>query len=133
MQLSRGTKCQQLYILNSCSFRILIFAPIHNFEKGPFTVFAPVNDAFEVVDVEKLLQDEWRAHLQSLLLYHVVEGKIMSTDLSLDLAATTVEGSDVTVTSYPDPVMINDATVVQADIEATNGVIHVIDNILLPK
>ena len=88
--------------------------------------------AFAGVDVARLLEDQWSAHLESILLYHVVSGKIMSTDLSLDLSAPTLEGSSVTVTSYPNPVKIDDATVIQADIEATNGVIHVINEVLLP-
>jgi transforming growth factor-beta-induced protein len=89
------------------------------------------NSAFDSLDVEKLLQDQWRAHLTGILLYHAVPGLIMSSDLSLDASAATLEGSDVTVTSL-DPVMINDAAVIAADVEASNGVIHVIDKVLLP-
>ena len=88
--------------------------------------------AFNGVDVSRLLEDQWSAHLQAILLYHVVSGKIMSTDLGLNLSAPTLEGSFVTVTSFPDPVKIDDATVLQADIEASNGVIHVVDEVLLP-
>lgn len=88
--------------------------------------------AFNGVDVSRLLEDQWSAHLQAILMYHVVSGKILSTDLDLNLSAPTLEGSFVTVTSFPDPVKIDDATVLQADIAATNGVIHVVDEVLLP-
>jgi len=74
--------------------------------------------AFEAIGYEKFLEDQWLGHLQSILLYHVLGSKVMSTDLSLGLTAESLEGSDVEVTSFPDPVMINEATVTQADVEA---------------
>jgi uncharacterized surface protein with fasciclin (FAS1) repeats len=103
--------------------------------EGPFTVFAPVNDAFAALPegtVESLLMEENRDQLVSILTYHVVPGAVMSTDLSDGMTATTVQGSDITV-SIGEGVMINDANVVIADIETSNGVIHVIDSVILPS
>jgi len=103
--------------------------------EGPFTVFAPVNDAFAALPegtVESLLMEENRDQLVSILTYHVVPGAVMSTDLSDGMMATTVQGSDITV-SIGEGVMINDANVVIADIETSNGVIHVIDSVILPS
>jgi uncharacterized surface protein with fasciclin (FAS1) repeats len=99
---------------------------------GPFTVFAPTDEAFAALPegtVEALLNDI--PTLTSILTYHVVAGKVMSTDLSDDMTATTVQGGDITI-DLDNGVMINDATVVTADIETTNGVIHVIDKVILP-
>lgn len=99
--------------------------------EGPFTVFAPTNQAFE-----KLLGDlnisasELMAQpdLSKVLLYHVVPGKVMSTDLSNGMKAPTASGSDLTI-NLENGVMVNSSKVISADIEATNGVVHVIDSI----
>ncbi len=100
--------------------------------EGPFTVFAPTDDAFAALPegtVEGLLEDI--DALTAILTYHVVPGKVMSTDLEDGMMAATVNGAEITV-SLGDSVMINDATVVSADIETSNGVIHVIDSVILP-
>jgi uncharacterized surface protein with fasciclin (FAS1) repeats len=102
---------------------------------GPFTVFAPTDDAFAKLPagtVESLLKPENKAKLRSILLYHVVAGRVLSTDLKAG-AVKTVEGGDVTVDLSGGAPKINDATVIKADIPASNGVIHVIDTVLLPK
>ncbi|KNG94530.1 fasciclin domain-containing protein [Pseudaestuariivita atlantica] len=101
---------------------------------GPFTVFAPTDDAFAALPagtVETLLMPENREQLVAILTYHVVPGKVMSTDLSDGMTAATVQGGEITV-DLSNGVMVNDATVVAADIEASNGVIHVIDKVILP-
>ncbi|MDX5376743.1 MAG: fasciclin domain-containing protein [Halomonas sp.] len=104
--------------------------------EGPFTVFAPTDEAFGKLPegtVESLLEPENREQLQAVLTYHVVPGKVMAEDaMGLD-STTTVQGQDITITTMDGSVMINDANVVQADIEASNGVIHVIDSVLLPE
>ncbi|CAN0216494.1 unnamed protein product [Chrysoparadoxa australica] len=102
---------------------------------GPFTVFAPTDAAFAALPegtVETLLKPENKDQLVSILTYHVVAGKVMSTDLSDDMMATTVQGTDIMI-DLDNGVMVNDATVVTADIEASNGVIHVIDKVIMPK
>ncbi|MBB93306.1 MAG: Nex18 symbiotically induced protein [Rhodobacteraceae bacterium] len=102
---------------------------------GPFTIFAPTDAAFEALPagtVEELLKPENKDKLVEILTYHVVPGKVMSTDLSDDMAAATVEGEEIMI-DLDNGVMVNDATVVQADIEADNGVIHVIDKVLMPS
>ncbi len=101
---------------------------------GPFTVFAPTDTAFAALPagtVEDLLKPENKDKLTAILTYHVVPGKVMSTDLVDDMEAATVQGSSVTI-DLDNGVMVDGATVVAADIEATNGVIHVIDKVLLP-
>lgn len=101
---------------------------------GPFTVFAPTDEAFAALPagtVEELLKPENKEQLAAILTYHVVPGKVMSGDLSDDMAATTVQGSDVMI-DLDNGVMVNEATVVSADIETSNGVIHVIDKVILP-
>ncbi|ROU01012.1 fasciclin domain-containing protein [Histidinibacterium lentulum] len=101
--------------------------------EGPFTVFAPTDDAFAALPegtVEGLLEDT--DALTSVLTYHVVAGSVMSGDLSDGMTAETVNGAEITISIDGDTVMVNDATVVTADIEASNGVIHVIDGVLLP-
>ncbi len=104
--------------------------------EGPFTVFAPTDEAFAALPegtVDTLLLPENQAQLQAILTYHVVPGKVMAAEaMELD-SATTVQGQDITITTMDGSVMINDATVVQADIEASNGVIHVIDTVLIPE
>ncbi|WP_050931561.1 fasciclin domain-containing protein [Aestuariivita boseongensis] len=103
--------------------------------EGPFTVFAPTDEAFAALPegtVESLLLPENKDQLVAILTYHVVPGKVMSTDLSDDMTATTVQGGTVTI-DLDNGVMVNDANVVSADIEADNGVIHVIDKVILPE
>ena len=102
--------------------------------EGPFTVFAPTDEAFAALPegtVETLLMPENLATLQAVLTYHVVPGKVMSGDLSNNMMATTVQGADVTIMTE-DGVTVNGANVVTPDIEASNGVIHVIDAVILP-
>ncbi|KIC41349.1 Nex18 symbiotically induced protein [Ruegeria sp. ANG-R] len=102
--------------------------------EGPFTVFAPTDEAFAALPegtVESLLKPENKDQLVAILTYHVVPGKVMSGDLSDDMTAATVQGGDITI-DLDNGVMVNDANVVQADIEAENGVIHVIDKVILP-
>ncbi len=104
--------------------------------EGPFTVFAPTDEAFAALPegtVESLLEEENRDQLQSILTYHVVSGKIMAEDAMAADSATTVQGQDLTITTMDGSVMIDDATVIQADIETSNGVIHVIDSVLMPE
>lgn len=101
---------------------------------GPFTVFAPTDAAFAALPegtVETLLKPENKDQLISILTYHVVPGKVMSTDLKDDMMATTVQGGDIMI-DLDNGVMINDASVATADIAASNGVIHVIDKVILP-
>ena len=103
--------------------------------EGPFTVFAPTDDAFAALPegtVEELLKPENKDKLTSILTYHVVPGKVMSGDLTNGMTATTVQGSDVTLMTEGG-VTVDGANVVQADIEASNGVIHVIDAVIMPK
>ncbi|WP_341246825.1 fasciclin domain-containing protein [Nereida ignava] len=100
--------------------------------EGPFTVFAPTDDAFAALPegtVDALLNDI--PTLTSILTYHVVAGKVMSTDLSDGMTAGTVNGADITISTM-DGVKVNGATVTAADIETSNGVIHVIDAVILP-
>ncbi|WP_299677797.1 fasciclin domain-containing protein [uncultured Roseobacter sp.] len=103
--------------------------------EGPFTVFAPTDEAFAALPegtVESLLQPENKDQLIAILTYHVVPGKVMSTDLSDGMSATTVQGGDLTV-DLSDGVKINEASVTSADVEASNGVIHVVDTVILPE
>ncbi|MGL5195579.1 MAG: fasciclin domain-containing protein [Chroococcales cyanobacterium] len=102
--------------------------------EGPFTVFAPTDEAFAALPegtLEQLLQPENRELLVQILTYHVVEGSVMSGDLSTS-EVPSIEGSAINVTVADEGVMVNSANVVQADIEASNGVIHVIDRVILP-
>ncbi|MEQ8258103.1 MAG: fasciclin domain-containing protein [Roseovarius confluentis] len=102
---------------------------------GPFTVFAPTDDAFAALPegtVDTLLMPENKDQLTSILTYHVVPGKVMSGDLSNGMTAETVQGSEVTI-GTEGGVTVNDANVVTADIEASNGVIHVIDGVIMPE
>jgi uncharacterized surface protein with fasciclin (FAS1) repeats len=101
---------------------------------GPFTVFAPTDDAFAALPkgtVEELLKPENKDQLTAILTYHVVPGKVMSTDLSDGMMAATVEGTEVTIKTEGG-VMVDGANVVTADIETSNGVIHVIDGVIMP-
>ena len=102
--------------------------------EGPFTVFAPTDAAFAALPartVEDLLKPENKDKLVSILTYHVLPGKVMSVDLSEGLKAATVQGSEVTVT-LADGAKVDGATISAADIAASNGVIHVIDAVILP-
>jgi uncharacterized surface protein with fasciclin (FAS1) repeats len=103
---------------------------------GPFTVFAPTDDAFAKLPagtVADLLKPENKAKLVAILTYHVVPGKVMSKDIAgQKTMAKSVEGSDIPVDAT-NGVKVDNANVVKADIEATNGVIHVIDSVIIPK
>lgn len=99
---------------------------------GPFTVFAPTNEAFDKIPKEtlqKVLEDKEK--LTSILTYHVVPGKVMSKDVAGMIDAKTVQGTKIKINAK-NGVMINDAKVVKPDIETSNGVIHVIDTVLMP-
>lgn len=102
---------------------------------GPFTVFAPTDAAFAALPagtVESLLKPENKDKLVAILTYHVVAGNVASTDLRDGMMPATVNGSTITV-NLKNGVKINNATVTAADIKTSNGVIHVIDTVLLPK
>ncbi len=102
---------------------------------GPFTVFAPTDAAFAKLPpgtIDDLLKPENKAKLVAILTYHVVTGKVMAKDVASMTSAKTVNGKDLTIKTMDGKVMINDATVTTADIEASNGVIHVIDTVLMP-
>ena len=103
---------------------------------GPFTVFAPSDTAFSKLPagtVDGLLKPENKAKLVSILAYHVIPGKIMSGDIAgKKISVKTVQGSEISVDAMYG-VKINDSNVVSADIAATNGVIHVIDKVLMPN
>ncbi|MFT6971703.1 MAG: putative surface protein with fasciclin (FAS1) repeats [Roseivirga sp.] len=102
---------------------------------GPFTVFAPTDAAFAALPagtLEMLLKPENKDKLIAILTYHVVAGKVMSTDLSNGQEAATVQGEKVTVAIAMGKVKISGATVIAADVKASNGVVHVIDTVILP-
>jgi uncharacterized surface protein with fasciclin (FAS1) repeats len=105
--------------------------------EGPFTVFAPTDEAFAKLPegtVEDLLKPENKDQLVAVLTYHVVPGKTMSSDIAgQELEVATVQGEMVTIDASNGAVMVDEATVVQADVEADNGVIHVIDTVILPQ
>ena len=107
---------------------------------GPFTVFAPTNEAFAALPegtLDSLLLPENKDQLTQILTYHVVAGKVMAADVpaaDAGVATSTVAGLDLSVRKEADgTVMVNEATVTTADIEASNGVIHVIDTVVLPR
>lgn len=103
--------------------------------EGPFTVFAPTDEAFAALPegtVEDLLKEENKEQLTSILTYHVAPAAAMSGDLSDGQMIDTVNGEQLEVSIDGDTVMIGDATVTSADIEASNGVIHVIDTVMMP-
>ena len=103
---------------------------------GPFTVFAPTDAAFAKLPagtVENLLKPENKAQLTAILTYHVVPGKVMAADVVKLKEAKTVNGKMLQVKVNGSDVMINDAKVTSADIVASNGVIHVIDSVVLPQ
>ncbi len=117
-------------------------------EEGPFTVFAPTNDAFSKVDkatLDNLLKPENKEQLQAVLKYHVVSGEITSSDLAQQITAnngtynfSTVEGAELTATMQGDKIVIKDgngktASIVQADVDASNGIVHMIDAVVMKK
>lgn len=104
--------------------------------KGPFTVFAPTDEAFAKLPagtVESLLKPENKAKLVAILTYHVIAGKVMAADVAgKEMMAKSVQGSEIKLNGK-DGVMVDAAKVVKADIVADNGVIHVIDAVIMPK
>ena len=103
--------------------------------KGPFTVFAPTDEAFAKLPegtLESLLQPENKSQLVAILTYHVVPGRVLASDVVKLSSAKTVNGKEVTITQKDNQVMIDNAKVVATDIETSNGVIHVIDSVILP-
>jgi uncharacterized surface protein with fasciclin (FAS1) repeats len=103
---------------------------------GPFTVFAPTDEAFAKLPkgtVEDLLKPENKTKLVAVLTYHVVPGKVMAADVVKLNTAKTVQGSEVKITAADGKVKVDDANVGKTDIECKNGVIHVIDAVILPK
>ena len=103
---------------------------------GPYTVFAPTDEAFAKLPpgtLENLLKPENKDQLRKILTYHVVAGRVMAKDVVKLQSAKTVEGGSVTVHAGSGGVMLNNAHVIKTDIAATNGVIHVIDTVLLPQ
>jgi uncharacterized surface protein with fasciclin (FAS1) repeats len=104
--------------------------------EGPLTVFAPTDEAFAKLPegtVETLLKPENKEKLQAVLLYHVVEGKVTSAEVVNLKYAKTLQGQKVKFAVKMDKVYVNDAEVIAADVEASNGVIHVIDAVILPS
>jgi len=103
---------------------------------GPFTLFAPTDEAFAKLPegtLEKLLEPANKERLTAILSYHVVSGQATASDASEMTSVKTLGGNTLTVTSGDDAaVMVNDATVIQSDMEASNGIIHVIDTVLMP-
>jgi uncharacterized surface protein with fasciclin (FAS1) repeats len=102
--------------------------------EGPFTVFAPTDAAFAALPagtVEDLLKPENKDQLVAILTYHVVPGKVMSTDLTEGMKAATVQGGEITITLDGGP-KVNGAVISAPDVAASNGVIHVIDSVILP-
>lgn len=103
---------------------------------GPFTVFAPTDEAFAKLPagtVEELLKPENKEKLVAILTYHVVSGKVMAKDVASLNSAKTVNGKSVTISQQNGVVMVDNARVVKTDIAASNGVIHVIDTVILPQ
>ena len=102
---------------------------------GPFTVFAPTDAAFAAIqtDVDSLLKPENKAKLANILTYHVVSGKHMDAELEDGTELTTVQGEKLKVSVNGDNVMIGGANVTTADVDASNGVVHLIDKVLMPK
>jgi len=104
--------------------------------KGPFTVFAPTDEAFAKLPagtLESLLKPENKSKLQGILTYHVVSGKVMASDVVKMNSAKTVNGQSLTIKVKKGAVMVDNAKVTKTDIMCTNGVIHVIDTVVLPK
>jgi uncharacterized surface protein with fasciclin (FAS1) repeats len=104
--------------------------------KGPFTVFAPTDEAFSKLPagtVDTLLKPENKEKLRSILLYHVVAGDVTATKVMKISSAKTLDGQNLNVMVNDGTVTVNDAKVIKADVMASNGVIHVIDTVLIPK
>jgi uncharacterized surface protein with fasciclin (FAS1) repeats len=104
--------------------------------QGPFTVFAPTDDAFAKLPagtLETLLKPENKTKLRRILTYHVVAGKVPSSEAAKLTSAKAVSGDAITIKAGNGSVMVDDARVVKADVTASNGVIHVIDSVILPK
>jgi uncharacterized surface protein with fasciclin (FAS1) repeats len=102
--------------------------------EGPFTVFAPTDEAFAKLPegtIEALLKDKEK--LSAILTYHVVAGKVMAADVVKLSSAKTVQGQEVAIKAGSEGVMVDNAKVIKTDIETSNGVIHVIDTVILPK
>ena len=103
---------------------------------GPFTVFAPTDEAFAKLPagtLDSLLKPENKAKLQSILTYHVLPGKVMAEDVVKLNSAKTVEGRNIMIKTAGGGVMVNNSNVTKTDIEASNGVIHVVDTVILPN
>jgi len=104
--------------------------------EGPFTVFAPTDEAFGKLPhgtLEDLLKPENKGKLASILTYHVVSGKVMASDVVNLSRAKTVNGKSLSIKTYGSTVKVDNANVIKTDIECSNGVIHVIDAVVLPK
>ena len=104
-------------------------------EGGPYTVFAPTNEAFAALPagtLDNLLKPENKQQLVDILTYHVTEGNVMASDLSNGMMVKTLNGKDLKVMLNGNQVMINDATVTMPNVEASNGVVHVVDKVILP-
>jgi len=104
--------------------------------EGPFTVFAPTDEAFGKLPagtLDELLKPENKGKLTAILTYHVVPGKVLAADVVKLDSAKTVQGAEVAITVANGKVKVDEANVTAADIECTNGVIHVIDAVILPK
>jgi uncharacterized surface protein with fasciclin (FAS1) repeats len=104
--------------------------------KGPFTIFAPTDEAFAKLPkgtLDSLLQPENKEKLVAILTYHVVPGTLMAADIAKAKTAKTVNGESLTIKISGDSVMVNNAKVTKPDIACTNGVIHVVDAVLIPK
>jgi transforming growth factor-beta-induced protein len=102
---------------------------------GPLTVFAPTDEAFAALPpgtLDSLLKPENKEKLKGILLYHVVSGKVMANDIKGTIKPATLEGATLTIVASASGVTVNDAKVVKADVGASNGVIHVINKVLLP-
>jgi transforming growth factor-beta-induced protein len=103
---------------------------------GPFTVFAPTDEAFAKLPagtLESLLKPENKAKLQSILTYHVVAGQVSASEVVKLHSAKTLEGQNIAIKTMNDQVKVGNANVIKTDIMTSNGVIHVIDSVLLPK
>ena len=104
--------------------------------RGPFTVFAPTDDAFAKLPegtLDNLLKPENKAKLQSILTYHVVPGRYMAADVTKMNSAKTVNGQSFSISNNYGKVLVDNARIIKTDIKTSNGVIHVIDSVILPK
>jgi transforming growth factor-beta-induced protein len=113
-----------------------LLTPKNRIHKGPFTVFAPTDEAFAKLPagtVENLLKPENKQKLVAILTYHVVPGRVLAAQVTKMNSARTVNGESLAISSNDGSVMVDNAKVVQTDILCSNGVIHVIDSVVLPK